>query len=212
LDGQSVPRPLFEFKEAKYEGKLKSLSSFILIFLGPIEDLLLKNFQRPTVIQSIAWPVAMAGKDLIGIAATGSGKTLGSTLPILTHLKVVPPRGLADGPLVLVLCPTRELAQQVEKVARDYCNAAGYSLTCIFGGAPKRPQKQDLQKGVDMVVATPGRLMDFLDEYATNLNRCAFLVLDEADRMLDMGFEPQIREIIKQIPVSFALLFHHLTL
>jgi len=90
------------------------------------------NYQRPTVIQSIAWPVALSGRDMIGIAATGSGKTLGFTLPIITHLKSKPPRPMGAGPTMLVLCPTRELARQVEEVAKIYCQALGYSLTVIF--------------------------------------------------------------------------------
>lgn len=116
-----------------------------------------------------------------------------------------PPGG---GPSVLVLLPTRELAQQVEEVAREYCAAMNLSLTCLFGGAPKHAQASDLRRGVDVCIATPGRLLDFMENGTTNMNRCTFLVLDEADRMLDMGFEPQIRKIVGQIrPDRQTLMF-----
>lgn len=111
-----------------------------------------------------------------------------------------------DGPIVLILLPTRELAQQVEVVAKDYCKVMNLGLNCLFGGASKGPQAFAMKKGIHVCVATPGRLLDFLESDVTNLRRCSYLVLDEADRMLDMGFEPQIRKIISQIRVRFAFL------
>uniref|UniRef100_A0A8B9BWX5 Probable ATP-dependent RNA helicase DDX5 n=2 Tax=Anser TaxID=8842 RepID=A0A8B9BWX5_9AVES len=104
-----------------------------------------------------------------------------------------------DGPICLVLAPTRELAQQVQQVAAEYSRACRLKSTCIYGGAPKGPQIRDLERGVEICIATPGRLIDFLEAGKTNLRRCTYLVLDEADRMLDMGFEPQIRKIVDQI-------------
>uniref|UniRef100_A0A8D0GJT1 Probable ATP-dependent RNA helicase DDX5 n=1 Tax=Sphenodon punctatus TaxID=8508 RepID=A0A8D0GJT1_SPHPU len=104
-----------------------------------------------------------------------------------------------DGPICLVLAPTRELAQQVQQVAAEYSRACRLKSTCIYGGAPKGPQIRDLERGVEICIATPGRLIDFLEVGKTNLRRCTYLVLDEADRMLDMGFEPQIRKIVDQI-------------
>lgn len=97
------------------------------------------------------------------------------------------------------------------KVSQDFCKVLGMSMTCCFGGASKGPQARDLERGVDIIVATPGRLLDFLDNGTTNMKRCSYLVLDEADRMLDMGFEPQIRKIIGQIRVSIIIsfLFHY---
>jgi superfamily II DNA/RNA helicase len=113
-----------------------------------------------------------------------------------------------DGPSVLVMLPTRELAQQVAEMAEQYCTAMGLSFTCLYGGAPKNTQSSDLRRGVDFVIATPGRLLDFLESNATTMSRCSFLVLDEADRMLDMGFEPQIRKIVSQIrPDRQTLMF-----
>lgn len=99
----------------------------------------------------------------------------------------------------MVLAPTRELAQQIQQVADQYGASSRIKNTCVFGGAPKGPQKRDLTNGVEILIATPGRLIDFLDTRITNLKRVTYLVLDEADRMLDMGFEPQIVKICSQI-------------
>ncbi|GMR61366.1 hypothetical protein PMAYCL1PPCAC_31561, partial [Pristionchus mayeri] len=185
LEGRGIPRPVWEFSEAPFRREM--------------HDMLYQNFQKPTVIQSISWPIAMSGRDIISIAKTGSGKTLAFMLPGLMHTVAQTPRQHRDGPSILVLLPTRELAQQVQEVSVNYCHALGLKMTCCFGGASKGPQARDLERGVDVIVATPGRLQDFLENGTTNLRRCSFLVLDEADRMLDMGFEPQIRKIISQI-------------
>lgn len=120
-------------------------------------------------------------------------------LPATVHINNQPRLSQGDGPIVLVLAPTRELAQQIQSVARDFGSSSCIRNTCIFGGSPKGPQARDLKRGVEICIATPGRLIDFLEKGTTNLRRCTYLVLDEADRMLDMGFEPQIRKIIEQI-------------
>ncbi len=104
-----------------------------------------------------------------------------------------------DGPIVLVLAPTRELAVQIQEECTKFGSTSRIKHTCVYGGAPKGPQARDLQNGVEIVIATPGRLIDMLDSRITNLKRVTYLVLDEADRMLDMGFEPQIRKIVDQI-------------
>ncbi|CAI5450038.1 unnamed protein product [Caenorhabditis angaria] len=194
LEGSGIPRPVFEFNEAPYPGQ--------------IHELLYAKFQKPTVIQGISWPIAMSGRDIISIAKTGSGKTLAFMLPALVHITKQTPRKRGEGPSVLVMLPTRELAQQVQEVSIDFCKGIGLSMTCLFGGASKGPQARDLERGVDIVVATPGRLLDFLENGTTTMKRCSYLVLDEADRMLDMGFEPQIRKIIGQIrPDRQTLMF-----
>ncbi|CAG2063667.1 unnamed protein product, partial [Timema podura] len=120
-------------------------------------------------------------------------------LPAIVHINNQPRLARGDGPIVLVLAPTRELAQQIQQVASDFGKLSQVRNTCVFGGAPKVPQARDLERGVEICIATPGRLIDFLERGTTNLRRCTYLVLDEADRMLDMGFEPQIRKIIEQI-------------
>lgn len=141
----------------------------------------------------------MTGSDMVGIAQTGSGKTLAYTLPATIHINNQQTLARGEGPIVLVLAPTRELAQQIQKVAKDFGKSTRIRNTCIFGGAPKGPQARDLERGVEICIATPGRLIDFLEKGTTNLERCTYLVLDEADRMLDMGFEPQIRKILSQV-------------
>ncbi|KAI6241295.1 Helicase ATP-binding domain-containing protein [Aphelenchoides fujianensis] len=143
LTGKNVPRPVFGFDEAGFPKEM--------------EQLLFKNYQKPTVIQSISWPVALSGCDMISIARTGSGKTLGFILPAILHTLQQPRRPPGGGPSVLVLLPTRELAQQVQEVARDYCHVMGLSSTCLFGGASKHGQASDLRRGVDVCIATPGR-------------------------------------------------------
>ncbi|UYV79626.1 DDX17 [Cordylochernes scorpioides] len=158
-----------------------------------------QKYEKPTPIQAQGWPIALSGRDMVGIAQTGSGKTLAYILPAIVHINHQPPLERGDGPIVLVLAPTRELAQQIQQVATDFGYDSHIRNTCVFGGAPKGPQIRDLERGVEICIATPGRLLDFLEGEKTNLRRCTYLVLDEADRMLDMGFEPQIRRIIEQI-------------
>lgn len=104
-----------------------------------------------------------------------------------------------DGPIVLILAPTRELAVQIQEECHKFGSSSRIKQTCVYGGAPRGPQVRDLTNGVEICIATPGRLIDMLDSRVTNLRRVTYLVLDEADRMLDMGFEPQIRKIVDQI-------------
>lgn len=158
-----------------------------------------QGYKAPTAIQAQGWPIAMSGSNFVGIAKTGSGKTLGYILPAIVHINNQQPLQRGDGPIALVLAPTRELAQQIQQVATEFGSSSYVRNTCVFGGAPKGSQMRDLQRGCEIVIATPGRLIDFLSAGSTNLKRCTYLVLDEADRMLDMGFEPQIRKIVSQI-------------
>ncbi|KAH8408345.1 hypothetical protein KR215_003440 [Drosophila sulfurigaster] len=158
-----------------------------------------QRYAEPTPIQAQSWPIVISGNNLVGIAKTGSGKTLAFILPAIVHINGQEPLKRGDGPIALVLAPTRELAQQIQSVANDFGSNAYVRNTCIFGGAPRSKQANDLERGVQIVIATPGRLLDFLQGGTTNLRRCTYLVLDEADRMLDMGFEPQIRKILGQI-------------
>nr|GEY32720.1 DEAD-box ATP-dependent RNA helicase 20 [Tanacetum cinerariifolium] len=186
VEGNDVPRPIRMFHEAGFPGYCLDIISRL-------------GFVEPTPIQSQGWPMALKGRDLIGIAETGSGKTLSYLLPALVHVAAQPPLGHGDGPVVLVLAPTRELAVQIQQEAGKFGAHSRIRSTCIYGGAPKGPQIRDLQRGVEIVICTPGRLIDMLEARHTNLRRVTYLVLDEADRMLDMGFEPQIRKIISQI-------------
>lgn len=143
--------------------------------------------------------MAMSGRDMVGIASTGSGKTLAYILPAIVHINAQPAVRSGDGPVALILAPTRELAMQIHAEASKFGKYAQIRSTCIYGGAPKGPQTRELSAGVEICIATPGRLLDMLNENRTNLRRVTYLVMDEADRMLDMGFEPQIRKIVEQI-------------
>ncbi|XP_071565797.1 uncharacterized protein [Temnothorax nylanderi] len=184
--GNNTPSPIQAFEESNFPDYV-------------MEEIRKQGFAEPTAIQAQGWPIALSGRDLVGIAQTGSGKTLAYILPATVHINHQPRLSRGDGPIVLILAPTRELAQQIQTVARDFGSSSCIRNTCIFGGSPKGPQARDLERGVEICIATPGRLIDFLEKGTTNLRRCTYLVLDEADRMLDMGFEPQIRKIIEQI-------------
>merc|ERR1719272_2684366 len=150
------------------------------------------------MIQSACWASAMAGRDVVGVAKTGSGKTLGFGIPGLLHIQAQASLQRGDGPQMLILAPTRELGIQIHDELKKVMPQELRSSIC-YGGAPKWEQKGDLQKGVHVLVATPGRLIDFLESGVTNLRRITYLVMDEADRMLDMGFEPDVRKIVGQI-------------
>ncbi|KAM6957500.1 putative ATP-dependent RNA helicase DDX5 isoform 1-T1 [Aplochiton taeniatus] len=186
VKGRECPNPIMKFHEA-------SFPSYVMDVINK------QSWTDPTPIQAQGWPLALSGKDMVGIAQTGSGKTLSYLLPAIVHINHQPFLERGDGPICLVLAPTRELAQQVQQVAGEYGRASRLKSTCVYGGAPKGPQIRDLERGVEICIATPGRLIDFLEAGKTNLRRCTYLVLDEADRMLDMGFEPQIRKIVDQI-------------
>ncbi|MED6252969.1 putative ATP-dependent RNA helicase ddx43, partial [Ataeniobius toweri] len=157
------------------------------------------GFIKPTPIQSQAWPVLLSGEDLIAIAQTGTGKTLAYLLPGFIHMDGQPvPRAERGGPGMLVLTPTRELALQIETECNKY-RYKGYKSICIYGGGDRRGQINLVKSGVDIVIATPGRLNDLQMNELINLHSVTYLVLDEADRMLDMGFEPQILKILLDI-------------
>jgi ATP-dependent RNA helicase RhlE len=158
------------------------------------------GYTEPTPIQIAAIPLILAGHDVIGIAQTGTGKTAAFVLPILIKLAASKPNGQRRGPRALVLAPTRELVVQIEENVRAYAKHVPLRMATVFGGVSERPQIEALRSGVDLIVATPGRLIDLMDQRVANLSGIEFLVLDEADRMLDMGFLPPIRRIVKALP------------
>ncbi|KAH8274193.1 hypothetical protein KR018_001605, partial [Drosophila ironensis] len=158
-----------------------------------------QNFKKPSPIQAQAWPVLLQGHDLIGIAQTGTGKTLAFLLPGLIHTEYQSvPRGQRGGPNVLILAPTRELALQIEMEVEKY-PFRKMKAVCIYGGGNRRDQISDVERGVNIIMCTPGRLNDLVQAKVIDLRSITYLVLDEADRMLDMGFEPQIRKILLDI-------------
>ena len=186
VQGRGVPRPVETFDEAGFPTYVMS-------------EVKAQGFSHPTAIQSQGWPMALSGRDVVGIAETGSGKTLTYCLPAIVHINAQPLLAPGDGPIVLVLAPTRELAVQIQQEVTKFGKSSRIRNTCVYGGVPKGGQIRDLSRGVEVCIATPGRLIDMLEAGKTNLRRVTYLVLDEADRMLDMGFEPQIRKIIGQI-------------
>jgi len=181
--GKKHFKPLFEFHEL---GLLKKYMTAC------------KGFTKPTPIQSCCWPIVASGKDIVGIAETGSGKTLAFVIPSLVHVaKRVKREGRKkNGPFMLVVAPTRELAMQSQDVLEVAGKAVGITSVALYGGVSKDGQRRDLCRGVECVVATPGRLMDLMHEEYVDLSEVSYLVLDEADRMLDQGFERDIRAII----------------
>ncbi|KAJ4392042.1 ATP-dependent RNA helicase dbp2 [Gnomoniopsis smithogilvyi] len=186
IHGNDVPKPVETFDEAGFPRYV-------------IDEVKAQGFPAPTAIQSQGWPMALSGRDVVGVAETGSGKTLTYCLPAIVHINAQPLLAQGDGPIVLVLAPTRELAVQIQQEMSKFGKSSRIRNTCVYGGVPKGPQIRDLSRGVEVCIATPGRLIDMLEAGKTNLRRVTYLVLDEADRMLDMGFEPQIRKIISQI-------------
>ena len=155
------------------------------------------GYSEPTPIQLRAIPLVLAGRDVIGSAQTGTGKTAAFALPILSKLGQHQP---GQGPRVRILEPTRELAAQVETAIRDYARFTNLKVCVVFGGVGYGRQNDELKAGADIIVATPGRLLDHLEQGTVKLDRVEFLVLDEADRMLDMGFLPDVRRLVEKCP------------
>ncbi|DBA04961.1 TPA: LOW QUALITY PROTEIN: hypothetical protein N0F65_006963 [Lagenidium giganteum] len=184
--GRDVPKCVLSFEEA-------SFPEYVL------EEVTRLGFEKPTPIQCQGWPMALSGRDMVGISATGSGKTLAFLLPAIVHINAQPYLQPGDGPICLIIAPTRELAVQIQQEANKFGASSKIKNTCVYGGVPKGPQIADLRRGVEICICTPGRMIDMLSIQKTNLRRVTYLVLDEADRMLDMGFEPQLRKIVSQI-------------
>jgi ATP-dependent RNA helicase RhlE len=169
------------------------------------------GYTEPTPIQVAAIPPIVAGHDLIGIAQTGTGKTAAFTLPILTKLATLPPQQ-RRATKVLVIAPTRELVVQIEENVKAYAQHLPVTVATVFGGVGEHPQIRALRSGTDIVIATPGRLMDLMQQRCADFSLLKFLVLDEADRMLDMGFLPSIRRIVQQLPKQRQTLLFSATL
>jgi ATP-dependent RNA helicase DDX42 len=192
---QSLPRPISSFKQTGFDHQLlKEISSL--------------GFDHPTPIQSLAIPTALTGYDLIALAKTGSGKTFAYLWPLIMHIIDQPQMELGEGPIGLVLVPTRELATQVYMESKKFTKCYNIRAVPIYGGAGKYEMTKALKEAPEMVIATPGRLIEMVQNKSTNLRRCTMVVLDEADRMFEMGFEYQVRSIISNIrPDKQILMF-----
>ncbi|KAL4497332.1 hypothetical protein ABPG72_011267 [Tetrahymena utriculariae] len=187
VKGQDVPRPIKSWLQS-------GLSDRILEVL--VEK---KKYDKPFPIQCQSLPVIMSGRDMLGIAETGSGKTLAYLLPMIRHVSAQRPLQEGDGPIGLILVPTRELATQIYLEAKPFLKSYKYEIVAVFGGTGIKGQLSELKRGCEIVVATPGRLIDVLttsNGKITNLKRVTMVVIDEADRMFDQGFEPQIAKIL----------------
>ncbi|PIN13308.1 RNA helicase [Handroanthus impetiginosus] len=187
IHGKDVPKPVKTWHQTGLSTKI----------LDTIKKL---NYEKPMPIQAQALPVIMSGRDCIGIAKTGSGKTLAFVLPMLRHIKDQPPLMSGDGPIGLIMAPTRELVQQIHSDIKKFAKVMGLSCVPVYGGSGVAQQISELKRGAEIVVCTPGRMIDILCTSGgkiTNLRRVTYLVLDEADRMFDMGFEPQITRIVQ---------------
>lgn len=189
VHGKDVPKPIKTWHQTGLTTKV-------------LEVIRKLNFEKPMPIQTQALPVIMSGRDCIGIAKTGSGKTLAFVLPMLRHIKDQPPLMSGDGPIGLIMAPTRELVQQIHNDIKKFAKVMNLTCVPVYGGSGVAQQIGDLKKGTEIVVCTPGRMIDILCTSGgkiTNLRRVTYLVMDEADRMFDMGFEPQITRIVQNI-------------
>ena len=160
------------------------------------------NYERPFPIQAQSIPIILSGRDTIGIAETGSGKTFAYLLPMLKHVGTQRPVEDGEGPIGLIMTPTRELANQVFMEAKKFCKHSKIRVLAVYGGINVQKQLSDLRKGAEIIICTPGRMIDILTlnkGKITNLRRVSMVVVDEADRMFDLGFEPQITRILENI-------------
>ncbi|XP_077596886.1 putative ATP-dependent RNA helicase DDX46 isoform X2 [Stigmatopora nigra] len=161
-----------------------------------------QSYEKPTPIQAQAIPAIMSGRDLIGIAKTGSGKTIAFLLPMFRHIMDQRPLEEAEGPIAVIMTPTRELALQITKECKKFSKSLALNVVCVYGGTGISEQIAELKRGAEIIVCTPGRMIDMLGANSgrvTNLRRATYVVLDEADRMFDMGFEPQVMRIVDNV-------------
>ncbi|XP_018430185.1 PREDICTED: ATP-dependent RNA helicase DDX42 [Nanorana parkeri] len=195
VSGAAPPRPASSFAHFGFDEQL-------------MHQIRKSEYTKPTPIQCHGVPVALSGRDLIGIAKTGSGKTAAFIWPMLVHIMDQKELQTGDGPIAVIVCPTRELCQQIHSECKRFGKAYNLRSVAVYGGGSMWEQAKALQEGAEIVVCTPGRLIDHVKKKATNLQRVTYLVFDEADRMFDMGFEYQVRSIANHVrPDRQTLLF-----
>ncbi|KAK8488760.1 hypothetical protein V6N13_025325 [Hibiscus sabdariffa] len=190
--GSKIPRPMRSWSESKLSSEL----------LKAVERV---GYKKPSPIQMAAVPLGLQQRDVIGIAETGSGKTAAFVLPMLSYISRLPPmseENEAEGPYAVVMAPTRELAQQIEDETMKFAHYLGIKVVSVVGGQSIEEQGFRIRQGCEVVIATPGRLLDCLERRYAVLNQCNYVVLDEADRMIDMGFEPQVVGVLDAMPSS----------
>ncbi|KAL1916703.1 uncharacterized protein VTP21DRAFT_5407 [Calcarisporiella thermophila] len=190
--GGDIPKPLRSWQESPLPSKILDVISSV-------------GYQEPTPIQRQAIPIGLRNRDIIGIAETGSGKTASFVIPMLVYISDLPKlteENMAEGPYALILAPTRELALQIEQETLKFATPMGFNCVSIVGGHAMEEQAFNLRNGAEIIIATPGRLVDCLDRRILVLNQCTYVVMDEADRMIDMGFENDVNFILDALPVS----------
>ncbi|XP_046972755.1 probable ATP-dependent RNA helicase DDX23 [Vanessa cardui] len=193
IKGGKIPNPIRSWKEAGFHNDIMEIINKV-------------GYKSPTPIQRQAIPIGLQNRDIIGVAETGSGKTLAFLIPLLTWIQSLPKSERMEdadqGPYAIILAPTRELAQQIEEETSKFGIPLGITSVVVVGGLSREEQGFKLRLGCEIVIATPGRLIDVLENRYLVLNRCTYVVLDEADRMIDMGFEPDVQKILEYMPVS----------
>ncbi|KAI8816049.1 P-loop containing nucleoside triphosphate hydrolase protein [Fimicolochytrium jonesii] len=190
--GGNIPDPLRSWKESTIPAKI----------LEVIDEV---GYKEPTPIQRQAIPIGLQNRDIIGVAETGSGKTASFVIPMLVFISELPPlteENRDRGPYALIMAPTRELAQQIEQETAKFAKGMGFIVVSIIGGHAVQEQSFNLRNGAHIIIATPGRLRDLLEQQILVLSQCAYIVMDEADRMIDMGFEADVNFILDALPVS----------
>jgi ATP-dependent RNA helicase DDX23/PRP28 len=190
--GGAIPNPMRDWSESGLPRRLLDIVDSV-------------GYKEPTPIQRAAIPIALQARDLIGVAVTGSGKTAAFLLPLLVYISELPPLtefNKNDGPYGLILAPTRELVQQIETEARKFAGPLGFRCVSLVGGHGIEEQVQALQHGAEIIVATPGRLIDCIERRLLVLSQCCYIIMDEADRMIDLGFEEPVNKILDALPVT----------
>lgn len=192
--GGSVPNPMRSWEESQLPNSLLRLIDQV-------------GYKEPTPIQRASIPIAMQSRDLIGVAVTGSGKTAAFLLPLLVYISELPRLDenewrKNDGPYSIVLAPTRELAQQIEIEAKKFTQPLGFNVVSIVGGHSLEEQAYSLRDGAEIIIATPGRLVDCIERRMLVLSQCCYVIMDEADRMIDLGFEEPVNKILDALPVT----------
>ncbi|KAJ5579779.1 Pre-mRNA-splicing ATP-dependent RNA helicase prp28 [Penicillium hispanicum] len=192
--GGSVPNPMRSWEESHLPKRLLELIDRV-------------GYKEPSAIQRAAIPIALQSRDLIGVAVTGSGKTAAFLLPLLVYISELPRLDefewrKNDGPYAIVLAPTRELAQQIEIEAKKFTQPLGFNVVSIVGGHSLEEQAYSLREGAEIIIATPGRLVDCIERRMLVLSQCCYVIMDEADRMIDLGFEEPVNKILDALPVT----------
>ena len=190
--GGGIPNPMRSWEESGLPKRL----------LDVIKQV---GYKEPSPIQRAAIPIGLQARDVIGVAVTGSGKTASFLLPLLVYISELPPLNeftKNDGPYAIILAPTRELAQQIEVEAKKFATPLGFTCVSIVGGHTIEEQAYNLRDGAEIIIATPGRLVDCLERRLLVLSQCCYVIMDEADRMVDMGFEESVNRILEALPVA----------